>query len=88
MAYSPSPRDELRLLTNNVRAYVEALGVWGVQHIPVDQPPARTSPASQGDARLSSDRSHPPLPEVPMTQRFQPFHLQRFRRYTSPWSHR
>jgi uracil-DNA glycosylase family 4 len=44
MAYSPSPRDELRLLTNDLRAYVEALGVWGMQHIPADQPPASTSP--------------------------------------------
>ena len=44
MAYSPSPRDELRLLTNDLRAYVEALGAWGVQHLPADQPAASTSP--------------------------------------------
>jgi uracil-DNA glycosylase len=42
MAYSPSPRDELHLLTDSLRAYVEALGVWGVQHIPTDRPPPPT----------------------------------------------
>jgi uracil-DNA glycosylase family 4 len=43
MAYSPSPLDELQLLTDSLRAYVEAIGVWGVQHIPTDQPPPPTS---------------------------------------------
>ncbi len=44
MNYSPSPRDELRTLTNDVRAYVEAIGVRGVQHIPADQAPDPSSP--------------------------------------------
>jgi uracil-DNA glycosylase family 4 len=44
MAYSPSPRDEFRMLTHDLRAYVEALRVWGVQHIPADQPLEPSSP--------------------------------------------
>ena len=64
MAYSPSPRDELRMLTNNVRAYLEALGVWGVQHIPIDQPPARTSPDPKVDA------GSPPTGAIPTSQRY------------------
>jgi uracil-DNA glycosylase family 4 len=47
MAYSPSSRDELRMLTNDLRAYVEALRVWGVQHLPADQPPGPSSPEPQ-----------------------------------------
>src|SRR5262245_28259889 len=44
MAYFTSPHHELRLLATDIRAYVEALGVWGVQHTPLDQPPAPTLP--------------------------------------------
>jgi uracil-DNA glycosylase family 4 len=57
MDYSPSPRDELRLLTNGLRAYVEALRLWGVQHLPAEQVPAPNSP----DRRLAQ-ALHPPEP--------------------------
>ena len=72
MAYSTSPRDELRLLTTNVRAYAEALGIWGVQHIPVDQPPAPTFPAPKVMTALHRPEPSPapratPNPTVPST---------------------
>lgn len=38
--------------------------------------------------QLSIDRSHPRLPEAPITQRFHRLHLQMFKRYIYPWSHR
>src|SRR5687767_10766543 len=57
MNYSPSPRDELRMLTNDLRAYVEAIRVWGVQHIPADQAHARRSP----DPSVAQ-APHPPAP--------------------------
>jgi uracil-DNA glycosylase len=44
MAYSRAPRDELRMLTHDLRAYGEALRVWGVQHIPADHPAAPSPP--------------------------------------------
>jgi uracil-DNA glycosylase len=43
MDYSPSPREELHRLTDDLRVYLEALRVWGVQHTAADQPPARSS---------------------------------------------
>jgi uracil-DNA glycosylase len=59
MAYSPSPRDELRMLTHDLRAYVEALRVWGVQHIPADQPPEPSSPDPKVAPALHRPQSSP-----------------------------
>jgi uracil-DNA glycosylase len=44
MTESPSPHDELRRLTSHLRAYLEALQVWGVQHVPVDRSPEPAAP--------------------------------------------
>src|SRR5215475_9294153 len=44
MDYSPAPRDELRMLTNYLRTYLETLHVWGVEYIPADQSPVPCSP--------------------------------------------
>jgi uracil-DNA glycosylase len=38
MNKSPSLHDELRLLSSDLHAYMEALRVWGVEHVPGDQP--------------------------------------------------
>jgi DNA polymerase len=72
MNYSPSPRDELRMLTNDLRAYVEALRVWGVQHIPTDQAPEPRAqdpsvaqalhPPEPSPAHIGADRS--PVPSA------------------------
>jgi uracil-DNA glycosylase len=72
MNYSPSPHDELRMLTNDLRAYVEAIRVWGVQHIPADQAPDRKSldpngaqalrPPAPSPAHIGTDR--PPVPST------------------------
>jgi uracil-DNA glycosylase len=43
MDYSPSPHQELHRLTDDLRVYLEALRVWGVQHTAADQPPAPSS---------------------------------------------
>jgi uracil-DNA glycosylase len=59
MAYSPSPRDELRMLTNDLRAYMEALRVWGVQHTPADQPPEPSSPDPKVAAALHRPQPSP-----------------------------
>jgi uracil-DNA glycosylase len=72
MAYSTSPHDELRLLTNNLRAYVEALALWGVQHTPVDQPPAPPFPTPKVMTALHRPEPSPePIdaadPTVPST---------------------
>jgi uracil-DNA glycosylase len=34
---TPSPPDELRMLARHLRDFLDALHVWGVQHIPVEQ---------------------------------------------------
>jgi len=67
MNHSPSPRDELRLLANHLRAYLEALGVWGVEHIPTAPPPVARStgtgvaqtlrPAEPSPAHLATECS-------------------------------
>jgi uracil-DNA glycosylase family 4 len=49
------PHDELSELTQQLRAYLEALQVWGVQDIPADRSPERSSPEP-------GSPSHPPLP--------------------------
>jgi uracil-DNA glycosylase len=59
MDYSPAPRDELRRLTNDLRAYVEALRVWGVQHLPADQAPAPSSPNPRFAHALHSPQPSP-----------------------------
>jgi uracil-DNA glycosylase len=38
MSPSSSPRDELQTLTQEIRAYLEALQTWGVQHVPGEGP--------------------------------------------------
>jgi uracil-DNA glycosylase len=38
MSPSSFPRDELQALTQEMRAYLEALQTWGVQHVPGDVP--------------------------------------------------
>jgi uracil-DNA glycosylase len=43
---SPSLHDELRLLTSDLHAYLEALRVWGVEHVPGDQPLEPSAPDS------------------------------------------
>jgi uracil-DNA glycosylase len=72
MNYSPSPHDELRMLTDDLRAYVEAMRVWGVQHIPADQSPDPSSsspsvaqaphPPAPSPAHIGADR--PPVPST------------------------
>jgi uracil-DNA glycosylase len=57
MNHSPPPRDELRLLTSHLRAYLKALHVWGVQQLPADQFPTPRPPAPGG--------AHPPQPPEP-----------------------
>jgi uracil-DNA glycosylase family 4 len=37
MSQSPSPHDEFSQLTRHLRAYLEALQIWGVQYTPVDR---------------------------------------------------
>jgi uracil-DNA glycosylase len=54
---SPSPHDELRMLTSHLHAYLQALRMWGVQHVPGDQPPAPSSPHPSVPQTL-----HPPGP--------------------------
>ena len=44
MDYAPSLHDELHRLTADLRVYVEALRVWGVQHIAADHSPAHRPP--------------------------------------------
>jgi uracil-DNA glycosylase len=78
MNYSPSPRDELCMLTNDLRAYVEALRVWGVQHIPADQAPDSRSldpsgaqalhPSEPSSAQLGTDRPPDPSASSPDVQ--------------------
>jgi DNA polymerase len=60
MAYSTSPHHELRLLTTDLRAYVEALGVWGVQHVPMAQPPAASDSAPTAMTALHQPEPSPP----------------------------
>jgi uracil-DNA glycosylase len=57
MSQPPSPRDEFSELTQHLRAYLEALQVWGVQYIPVDRPLEHRSPEF-GSPEPSSP-SHP-----------------------------
>jgi uracil-DNA glycosylase family 4 len=78
MAYSPAPRDELHLLTNDLRAYVEALRVWGVQHLPAEQASAPSSldakvtpalcPSEPFPAPTGADRPSAPSPSSPDVQ--------------------
>jgi uracil-DNA glycosylase family 4 len=61
MNRSPSPHDELRLLSSHLRAYLEALHVWGVQHVSVDEfpEPSSSEPSIPETSRLpgpSQDR--------------------------------
>jgi uracil-DNA glycosylase family 4 len=45
MTHSPAPLDdELRMLTSQLRAYLEALRVWGVQDVPMNRPPESSLP--------------------------------------------
>lgn len=44
MNQSPSPDDDLRLLTRHLRAYLDALRTWGVQYVPAAQPPEPSFP--------------------------------------------
>jgi uracil-DNA glycosylase len=47
MNQSPAPHDdELRMLTGQLRAYLDALRVWGVQHVPIDRPAETSVPES------------------------------------------
>lgn len=56
MSQPPAPDDELRFLTRQLRAYLEALQAWGVQYVPGDRVP-----------ELSSVDSGPPESGVPAT---------------------
>jgi uracil-DNA glycosylase len=72
MNQSPSPHDELRLLTSDLRDYLNALHVWGVQDVPVDQPPKSSPPepslpqrlyfpeASEAQGEAASSPAHAP----------------------------
>jgi uracil-DNA glycosylase len=45
MHQSPAPHDdELRMLTGQLRAYLDALRVWGVHYVPIDRPPETSVP--------------------------------------------
>jgi uracil-DNA glycosylase len=81
MSQPPSPHDELRFLTRQLRAYLEALQAWGVQYVPGDsilqlnssnpeplesKVPA-TLPASESSQALTTPMANPPLP--PSTSR-------------------
>jgi uracil-DNA glycosylase len=67
MNHSSSPRDELRMLANQLRAYLEALGIWGVEHIAADPPSVARStdpgveqtsgPAEPSPAHIATERS-------------------------------
>jgi uracil-DNA glycosylase len=67
MNESPSLHDELRLLTSDLHAYLEALRVWGVEHIPGDQPlepgvldssvPQPHQPPEPSPAPMGADKS-------------------------------
>jgi uracil-DNA glycosylase len=79
MSQPPAPHDELRFLTRQLRAYLEALQAWGVQHVPGDrapeaQPPnpepmasgvAASLPASESSKALTTSAASPPLPPPP-----------------------
>jgi uracil-DNA glycosylase family 4 len=52
MNQSPAPHDELHLLTSDLRGYLNALYVWGVQYIPGDQPPKPSSPEPSPPQKL------------------------------------
>ena len=66
MNHSSSPRDELRMLANHLRAYLEALGAWGVEHVPADPPPVARS-TDPGVAQ--TPRSAEPSPALLATER-------------------
>jgi uracil-DNA glycosylase family 4 len=57
MNQSPSPDDDLRILTRHLRAYLDALGAWGVHYVPAAQSPEPGLP----DPSVSQAR-HPPEP--------------------------
>ncbi|HSF33048.1 MAG TPA: uracil-DNA glycosylase [Candidatus Tectomicrobia bacterium] len=43
MNQSPAPDDELRILTGQLRDYLDVLRMWGVQHVPMDRLPEAIS---------------------------------------------
>jgi uracil-DNA glycosylase len=44
MNQSPAPHDELRMLAGQLRDYLDALRMWGVQHVRMDRPPEAPYP--------------------------------------------
>jgi uracil-DNA glycosylase len=62
MNHSASPRDELRMLTNHLRAYLEAMRVWGVEHLPAEPSPVARFP-------------DPSVPQTPRPPEPSPAHL-------------
>jgi uracil-DNA glycosylase family 4 len=54
---TPSPHDELHMLTSHLRAFLDALRVWGVHHVPGEQPPE----PSASDPSIAQTL-HPPEP--------------------------
>jgi uracil-DNA glycosylase len=79
MSQPPSPHDELRFLTHQLRAYLQALQAWGVQHIPGDRAPelspsnpkplaskvVASFPASESSEALTASAASPLLPPSP-----------------------
>jgi uracil-DNA glycosylase len=79
MSQPASPHDELRFLTRQLRAYLEALQAWGVQYVPGDRAPELNSPnpepleprvpatlpASEASEALTASAASPPLPPSP-----------------------